>query len=72
MLDIMETTHHLVLFIERFVQILSNPLFSYIQDPLSDATGIRVLTRFKSQLGNRVKGSIVIIAVTSLDVEELI
>lgn len=74
--DIMETTKeracftNLVMFIERRVSILSDPLFGEIQDPLSGIAGVKTVTTFKSQPRNRVKGNVVATTVTSMEVTD--
>lgn len=58
----------LVIFIERRVRILSDPLFGDIQDPSTSVTGTRTYDRFKSQPSNRVRGgNVVATTVTSMD-----
>lgn len=44
----------LVAFIEKHVRILSDPLFGDIRDTPSAATGSKVVSRIKSQPGNRI------------------
>lgn len=74
--DIMDTTKeracftNLVMFIERRVTILSDPLFGEIQDPLSGVAGVRTVTTFKSQPRNRARGDVVATTVTSMEVTD--
>ena len=74
--EIMERTNDrahikdLVIFIERHVRILSDPLFGNIQDPGLGAAGPKPLSRFKAQPRERVKESVAATTVTSLNISE--
>ncbi|KAK0144647.1 hypothetical protein N1851_016989 [Merluccius polli] len=73
--DIMETTNQpacfidLVMFIERHVRILSDPLFGEIQES-SGVAGIKTVSGFKAQPRNKMKGNVVATTVTSMEVPE--
>ena len=74
---IMETTNpnepacfiDLVMFIERHVRILSDPLFGEIQES-SGVAGIKTVSGFKAQPRNKMKGNVVATTVTSMEVPE--
>ncbi len=61
--DILETSKcralfkDLVAFIEKHVRILSDPLLGDIRDLPSGTTGSKVVSKLKSQPGNRIKGN---------------
>src|SRR4029434_226997 len=73
---IMETSNErahfydLVVFIERRVKILSDPLFDDLQDQSSNAVVGNNFTKFNSQPRDRVKGNVVATTVTSLALHE--
>lgn len=71
--DIMETYKRracfidLVTFIERYVRILSDPLFGDIQESSFNITGTRTLTRLKPQPRERMKGNTFATTVANID-----
>ncbi len=74
--EIMERTNDrahikdLVMFMERHVRILSDPLFGNIQDPGLGAAGLKPLSRFKAQPRERIKESVAATTVTSINMPE--